>query len=70
MFQRSQFQLRILPCSIFMLQSGSEIIVGRFLKILDTCEFARFAPGGGSEGMQELYNEATEVMSEMEKEIK
>lgn len=53
-----------------MQHQASEIIVGRFLKILDTCEFARFAPGGGSEGMQELYNEATEVMSEMEKEIK
>ncbi|MCE1199634.1 MAG: BatD family protein [Marinilabiliales bacterium] len=45
-------------------------IVDRFVKILDTCEFARFAPGGGSAGMQELFDEATDVMSVMEKEIK
>ena len=29
MFQRSQFQFRILPGGIFVLQSGSEVIVGR-----------------------------------------
>ncbi len=45
-------------------------VIERFLKILDTCEFARFAPGGGSEKMQDLYDEATAVMSQMEKEIK
>ncbi len=48
----------------------SEEVIQRFLKILDTCEFARFAPGGGSEKMQDLYDEATTVMSQMEKEIK
>ncbi len=45
-------------------------IIERFVQILDTCEFARFAPGGGSEKMKELFDEATEVMSVMEKEIK
>jgi hypothetical protein len=48
---------------------ASEEVIDRFLKLLDTCEFARFAPGGGSEKMHELYNEATDVMSRMEKEI-
>ena len=43
-------------------------IIERFVQILDTCEFARFAPGGGSEKMKELFDEATEVMSVMEKE--
>jgi hypothetical protein len=50
--------------------SVSAAIIERFVKILDTCEFARYAPGGGSSGMQELFAEATEVMSVMEKEIK
>jgi hypothetical protein len=45
-------------------------IIERFVEILDTCEFARFAPGGGSAKMHELFEEATEVMSVMEKEIK
>ncbi len=45
-------------------------IIERFVAILDTCEYARFAPGGGSAKMKELFDEATEVMSVMEKEIK
>lgn len=50
--------------------SVSAEIIERFVMILDTCEFARFAPGGGSAKMQELFTEATDVMSVMEKEIK
>jgi len=50
--------------------SVSATIVERFIQILDTCEYARYAPGGGSAKMQELFDEATEVMSVMEKEIK
>jgi hypothetical protein len=45
-------------------------IIERFIQILDTCEFARYAPGEGSAQMRELFDEATEVMSVMEKEIK
>ena len=45
-------------------------IIPRFISILDTCEYARFAPGGGSEKMKDIYEEATDVMSQMEKEIK
>jgi len=45
-------------------------IIERFVQLLDTCEYARYAPGGGSAKMKELYDEATEVMSVMEKEIK
>ena len=50
--------------------SVSAGIIERFVMILDTCEYARFAPGGGSAKMQELFTEATDVMSVMEKEIK
>jgi hypothetical protein len=48
----------------------SASIIERFVQILDTCEYARYAPGGGSAKMKELFEEATEVMSVMEKEIK
>lgn len=50
-------------------KASAEVITG-LMHILDTCEYARFAPGGGSEKMHELYDEATDVMSQMEKEIK
>lgn len=48
----------------------SQEVVDRFLKILDTCEYARFAPGGGTEQMSGLYDEAANVIGKMEKEIK
>ena len=48
---------------------ASETVVTRFIQILDTCEFARFAPGGGNEKMSEIYDEACDVMGQMEKEI-
>jgi hypothetical protein len=48
----------------------SQEIIDRFLKILDTCEYARFAPGGGTEQMSSLYDEAANVMSEMDREIR
>lgn len=51
-------------------RKASAEVISRFIQILDTCEYARFAPGGGSAKMQELYDEATDVMSQMEKEIK
>lgn len=47
----------------------SQSLIERFIRILDTCEFARFAPGGDNKQMQDVYNEATDVMSQMEKEI-
>lgn len=50
--------------------SVSAAVLERFIQILDTCEYARYSPGGGSAKMQELFDEATEVMSVMEKEIK
>jgi hypothetical protein len=48
---------------------ASEGIITRFIQIIDTCEFARFAPGGGNAKMHEIYDEACDVMSQMEKEI-
>ena len=49
--------------------NASESVITRFIQILDTCEFARFAPGGGDKKMHEIYDEACDVMSQMEKEI-
>jgi hypothetical protein len=48
----------------------SDDVIDGFLKILDTCEYARFAPGGGTAKMSKLYNEAANIMGEMDREIR
>ena len=48
---------------------ASENLVARFIQILDTCDFARFAPAESNAKMHEVYDEACDVMSLMEKEI-
>ena len=48
---------------------ASENVVARFIQILDTCDFARFAPAESNARMHEVYDEACDVMSLMEKEI-
>jgi len=45
-------------------------LIHEFLEVLDQCEFARFAPAGGNQAMQELYTKAESVISKMEKQIK
>ncbi len=48
---------------------ATETVITRFIQILDTCEFARFAPGEANQKMHNIYDEACDVMSQMEKEI-
>ena len=48
---------------------ASDEVIARFIQILDTCDFARFAPAESNARMHELYEEACDVMSIMEKEI-
>lgn len=42
-------------------------IIASFLNILNTAEFARFAPAGGHEAMDELYSSTVEAINKMEK---
>jgi hypothetical protein len=48
----------------------SEQNIRQFTEILGNCEFARFAPGDKSGKMQGIYNEALEVISNIEQELK
>ena len=48
---------------------ASETVISRFIQILDTCEYARFAPGEANNRMLEIYDEACDVMGQMDKEI-
>ncbi len=41
-----------------------------FVAVVDQCEFARYAPAGGSEARSELYHKAESAMSQMDKQIK
>ncbi len=47
-----------------------EDLINDFLEIIEQCEYARFAPVGGSEARNELYKKAVLTMSRMEKQIK
>ena len=45
-------------------------VIDDFVEIIDQCEYARYAPAGGSEARSELYKKAESTMSRMEKQIK
>jgi hypothetical protein len=48
----------------------SETNIRQFTNVLENCEYARFAPGDQSEKMQEIYDEALQVISMIEQELK
>ena len=41
-------------------------LTSSFISILDTAEFARFAPSGAHEAMDELYNSTVNAINQME----
>jgi len=45
-------------------------IVDEMMKILDHCEFSRYAPAQGSGQMQEVYQSAVNVISKFEQNFK
>jgi hypothetical protein len=47
-----------------------EELISDFVEITEQCEFARYAPSGGSEARSELYKKAVSTMSRLEKQIK
>ena len=44
--------------------------IADFMNILQTCEFARFAPSSGHEAMDQLYNKAVDLIGQLEEQIK
>ncbi|MCD6354487.1 MAG: protein BatD [Prolixibacteraceae bacterium] len=47
-----------------------QAVIDDFVEVVDQCEFARYAPAGGSEARAELYKKAEATMSRLEKQIK
>ncbi len=48
----------------------SSDLIDQFLRALDDCEFARFAPGDPADTMDKIYSSAEEVINKMESELK
>ena len=48
----------------------AEEVIKDFEEVVDQCEFARYAPAGGSEARHDLYKKAETTMSRFEKQIK
>jgi len=51
-------------------RSVDQEIISDFMTILDTCEFARYAPSSGSSEMDSLYQKTMETITKLEKNIK
>lgn len=47
-----------------------EETITKFTETLNNCEFARFAPGDSHTAMENIYNEAVNLVSHMERELK
>lgn len=48
----------------------AEDLIKEFLSALNSCEFARFAPGDANQAMDKVYSDSLEVISKMENSIK
>ena len=47
-----------------------EDIAGQFIETLNNCEYARFAPADSATVIDNIYNEAINIITKMEKELK
>jgi hypothetical protein len=47
-----------------------EDLTEQFLELIDNCEFARYAPSGGVQKMDELYNQAIYIISKLQQKLK
>lgn len=49
---------------------ASEELITRFMEILDTCEFAQYAPSQSDSAMDKLYEETIDAIGKMENTVK
>ena len=66
---RSQLSMESVK-EIMLSKEVSEEIVNEFIDLLNSCEFARFAPGDPSKKMDELYQKGIELITKAEKLLK
>ena len=53
-----------------VLKNVNETTISQFIETLSNTEFARFAPGEKTVNMERIYNEALEIISKMERELR
>ncbi len=66
---RSQLSMETVK-EIMLSKNIDENIVDEFIELLNSCEFARFAPGDPSKKMDELYHKGLELITKAEKLLK
>ena len=54
----------------FNMKNVNENIAQQFISTLNNCEYARFAPDDGTLTMDNIYNEAVDIITKMESELK
>ena len=47
-----------------------EVLIKDFIEILNTCEFARYAPSQAPDAMDKLYGQTVDAIGKMENTIK
>ncbi len=67
--KRSDLSLEAVKERLGMLHVN-ENIINDFIATLNNCEFARFAPGSKDDVMENLYQQALELITKTEKELK
>lgn len=55
---------------ILLTRGVPQEMVDSYISILDACEFARYSPSGGQEAMEKHFEEAVNVISSMDSNIK
>lgn len=66
---RSQLSMDTVKEMMFS-KNAPEDIVNQFIDLLNSCEFARFAPGDPGKKMDELYQKGIDVISKAERVLK
>lgn len=66
---RSQLSMETVKEMMFS-KKAPEDIVNQFIDLLNSCEYARFAPGDPGKKMDELYQKGVEVISKAERVLK
>jgi hypothetical protein len=51
-------------------RSIDEPLIQRLMELLNTCEFAQYAPASGTKGMDQIFKEAVSVIEMLENQIK
>lgn len=66
---RSQLSMDTVK-EMMLSKNVSEDIVNEFIELLNSCEYARFAPGDSNKKMDDLYQKGIELITKAEKHLK